>query len=48
MGSSYPVTRNQQATRQLHLSRGVYPVWYPEPRGVPSDKWQVDVDNRIR
>jgi pyruvate kinase len=42
------VTRNQQTARQLHLSRGVYPVWYPEPRGVPADRWQIDVDNRIR
>ncbi|RSH81112.1 Pyruvate kinase [Apiotrichum porosum] len=42
------VTRKEQTARQLHLSRGVYPVWYPEPRGVPGDKWQVDVDNRIR
>jgi pyruvate kinase len=20
-------------------------VHYPEPRGVPGDKWQIDVDN---
>lgn len=44
----YAVSRNAQTTRQLHLSRGVYPVHYPEARGVPADKWQVDVDNRIR
>lgn len=43
-----PVTRKEQTARQLHLSRGVYPVWYPEPRGVPPEKWQIDVDNRIR
>ncbi|ORY31261.1 pyruvate kinase [Naematelia encephala] len=42
------VTRNEQCARQLHLSRGVYPVYYPEPRGIPGDKWQIDVDNRIR
>ncbi|KAI9637100.1 pyruvate kinase [Dioszegia hungarica] len=42
------VTRNLQCARQMHLSRGVYPVWYPEARGVPAEKWQVDVDNRIR
>lgn len=42
------VTRKEQTARQLHLSRGVYPVWYPEPRGVPVEKWQIDVDNRIR
>ncbi|WVR08704.1 pyruvate kinase [Kwoniella sp. DSM 27419] len=41
-------TRNQQTARQSHLSRGVYPVWYPEPRGIPAEKWQIDVDNRIR
>lgn len=42
------VTRNEQTARQLHLSRGVYPVHYPEPRGIPAEKWQIDVDNRIR
>ncbi|UOH80200.1 pyruvate kinase [Cryptococcus neoformans] len=42
------VTRNEQTARQLHLSRGVYPVWFPEPRGIPAEKWQIDVDNRIR
>lgn len=43
-----PVTRDDQTARQCHLSRGVYPVHYNEPRGIPSDKWQIDVDNRIR
>ncbi|KDQ63508.1 hypothetical protein JAAARDRAFT_29530 [Jaapia argillacea MUCL 33604] len=42
------VTRNQVTARQVHLHRGVYPFWYPEPRGVPSHQWQTDVDNRIR
>jgi pyruvate kinase len=42
------VTRNQQASRQMHLHRGVYPMWYPEPRGIPDSQWQTDVDNRIR
>lgn len=42
------VTRNEQTARQLHLCRGVYPVHYLEPRGIPSHKWQLDVDNRIR
>ncbi|KAG8992570.1 Pyruvate kinase [Tulasnella sp. JGI-2019a] len=42
------VTRNEQTSRQIHLHRGVYPVWYPEPRGVVSAQWQTDVDNRIR
>jgi len=42
------VTRNQQTSRQIHLHRGVYPVWYPEPRGITAAQWQTDVDNRIR
>ncbi|KAF7306822.1 Pyruvate kinase [Mycena indigotica] len=42
------VTRNQQTSRQIHLHRGCYPFWYPEPRGVQDHQWQTDVDNRIR
>jgi len=42
------VTRNQQTSRQIHLHRGCYPFWYPEPRGVENHQWQTDVDNRIR
>ncbi|KAF8507583.1 pyruvate kinase [Hysterangium stoloniferum] len=42
------VTRNEQTARQIHLHRGVYPFWYPEPRGIQSHEWQTDVDNRIR
>jgi len=42
------VTRNQQTSRQIHLHRGCYPFWYPEPRGVETYQWQTDVDNRIR
>jgi pyruvate kinase len=42
------VTRNQQTSRQIHLHKGCYPVWYPEPRGVTEHQWQTDVDNRIR
>lgn len=42
------VTRNQQTARQIHLHRGCYPFWYPEPRGISSAQWQTDVDNRIR
>jgi len=42
------VTRNAQTSRQIHLHRGVYPVYYPEPRGIPNAMWQTDVDNRIR
>lgn len=42
------VTRDATTARQMHLHRGVYPVYYPEPRGVPTAQWQIDVDNRIR
>lgn len=42
------VTRNEQTARQIHLHRGCYPFWYPEPRGIPDHQWQKDVDNRIR
>ncbi|KAG2044957.1 pyruvate kinase, partial [Suillus americanus] len=42
------VTRNEQTARQIHLHRGCYPFWYPEPRGVHESQWQKDVDNRIR
>ncbi|KAK0478254.1 pyruvate kinase [Armillaria novae-zelandiae] len=42
------VTRNQQTSRQIHLHRGCYPFWYPEPRGIQDHQWQTDVDNRIR
>jgi pyruvate kinase len=42
------VTRNQQTSRQIHLHRGCYPFWYPEPRGIETHQWQTDVDNRIR
>ncbi|KAG8748547.1 Pyruvate kinase [Ceratobasidium sp. 414] len=42
------VTRNQQTARQIHLHRGCYPFWYPEPRGIEASQWQRDVDNRIR
>ncbi|KAI0814893.1 pyruvate kinase [Irpex lacteus] len=42
------VTRNEQTARQIHLHRGVYPFWYPEPRGIEAHQWQTDVDNRIR
>ncbi|KAG7531442.1 hypothetical protein FFLO_04363 [Filobasidium floriforme] len=42
------VTRDDVTARQQHLHRGVYPVHYPEPRGIPTAQWQIDVDNRIR
>lgn len=37
------VTRNEQTARQIHLHRGCYPFWYPEPRGIPDSQWQKDV-----
>ncbi|KAH9944026.1 pyruvate kinase [Epithele typhae] len=42
------LTRNQQTARGIHLHRGCYPFWYPEPRGIEAHQWQTDVDNRIR
>jgi len=42
------ITRNEQTARQLHLHRGCYPFWYPEPRGIADHHWQQDVDNRLR
>ena len=39
----YVVTRNEQTARQIHLHRGCYPFWYPEPRGVENHQWQTDV-----
>ncbi|TFY64406.1 hypothetical protein EVJ58_g2630 [Rhodofomes roseus] len=37
------VTRNEQTARQIHLHRGCYPFWYPEPRGIEAHQWQTDV-----
>jgi pyruvate kinase len=48
IASFVPVTRDDVTARQQHLHRGVYPVHYPEPRGIPTAQWQIDVDNRIR
>ena len=39
----FKVTRNEQTARQIHLHRGCYPFWYPEPRGVVNHQWQTDV-----
>lgn len=38
------VTRHEQTARQLHLHRGVMPVYYRGPRGKD---WTEDMDNRI-
>ena len=42
------ITRNEQAARQAHLSRGVYPMVYPEPKATSIEDWQNDVERRIR
>jgi pyruvate kinase len=41
--SCFAVTRNEQTARQIHLHRGCYPFWYPEPRGIQGHQWQTDV-----
>merc|ERR1712226_1680860 len=38
------VTRHEQTARQMHLHRGVYPIYYTEK----NDVWQEDVDARIQ
>ena len=42
------ITRNEQTSRQIHLHRGCYPMYYEEPKPTSDEGWQVDVDNRIR
>ncbi|KAH8922230.1 pyruvate kinase [Atractiella rhizophila] len=42
------ITRNAQTARQIHLHRGCYPFFYPEPRPQRAEDWQKDVDNRIQ
>lgn len=39
------VTRSAQAARQVHLSRGVFPLLYREP---PEAVWADDVDRRVQ
>ncbi|ERE92255.1 pyruvate kinase isozymes R/L [Cricetulus griseus] len=39
------VTRSAQAARQVHLSRGVFPLLYHEP---PEAIWADDVDRRVQ
>lgn len=39
------VTRSAQAARQVHLSRGVFPLLYREP---PEAIWADDVDRRVQ
>ncbi|XP_030650097.1 pyruvate kinase M1/2b isoform X1 [Chanos chanos] len=38
------VTRNEQAARQSHLYRGIYPILYNKPA---NDVWAEDVDQRV-
>lgn len=42
------VTRNEKTARGVHLYRGCYPFHYPMPRPETNEKWQEDVDNRIK
>lgn len=42
------ITRNEQTSRQIHLHRGCYPMFYEAPKPTSDEGWQVDVDNRIR
>jgi pyruvate kinase len=43
------VTRNATASRNAHLSRGVYPFLFPEPKPDFSGvDWQQDVDKRLK
>jgi pyruvate kinase len=42
------ITRNAQTSRQVHLHRGCYPMYYDQPRPSSNEGWQTDVDNRIR
>jgi len=41
------VTRNVRANRFSHLSRGVYPFLYPEPKPTTAAEWQKGVDTRL-
>lgn len=38
------VTRNEQAARQSHLYRGIYPILYTK---TAHDVWAEDVDQRV-
>ncbi|CAI5448104.1 unnamed protein product [Caenorhabditis angaria] len=39
------VSRDAQISRQLHLHRGIFPVYYPKGR---IEDWDVDVEDRIQ
>ncbi|KAH9596477.1 hypothetical protein MS3_00002141 [Schistosoma haematobium] len=39
------VTRHEYIARQIHLYRGVHPLYYGEPR---AGEWYEDMDRRIR
>jgi len=39
------ISRNQQATRQAHLHRGILPIYYTAPR---QPEWTQDMDARIQ
>ena len=38
------VSRNEQTTRQLHLFRGILPLFYPENS---QPEWMLDIDARV-
>ena len=38
------ITRNSQVARQAHLSRGLFPLYYDEPR---ENNWSDDVNARL-
>jgi pyruvate kinase len=43
------ITRFATAARYSHLSRGVYPLHYPEPNpNFDQVIWQEDVDKRLK
>lgn len=39
------VSRDERISRQLHLHRGIFPVYYPKGR---IDEWDVDVEERVQ
>ncbi|VDK34968.1 unnamed protein product [Gongylonema pulchrum] len=38
------ISREEQAARQMHLYRGVYPLLYTVPK---NDDWKADIDLRV-
>ena len=46
------VTRNEAAARQMHLWRGLFPLWVQEPKVktdlVSGEAWIQDVEQRVK